>query len=71
MSRNIPEQVILVESSPGDKRGLSLFFIPLDRFGDKGILVCDGLMLVSRTPLYVFDAGTVNSQRCRDEIMEA
>ncbi|GFT95338.1 protein quiver [Trichonephila clavipes] len=25
-------------------------------------------MLDSHTPLYVFDAGTVNPQRCRDEI---
>ncbi|GFW79480.1 hypothetical protein TNCV_4953611 [Trichonephila clavipes] len=27
-------------------------------------------MLKSRISLYVFDAGTVNSQRCRDEILE-
>ncbi|GFU49166.1 hypothetical protein TNCV_2674691 [Trichonephila clavipes] len=28
-------------------------------------------MLGSRTPLYVFDVGTVNSQRYRDKILEA
>ncbi|GFT55893.1 hypothetical protein TNCV_1699701 [Trichonephila clavipes] len=41
-----------------------------DRFGGKGILVCGGTILDSRTPLYIIDAGTVNSQRCRDEILE-
>lgn len=28
-------------------------------------------MLGSRTPLHVFDAGTVNAHRYRDEILEA
>ncbi|GFV47476.1 transposable element Tcb2 transposase [Trichonephila clavipes] len=41
-----------------------------DRFGGKGIFVCVGTMLKSRTPLYIIDAGTVNSQSYRDEFLE-
>ncbi|GFV07554.1 transposable element Tc3 transposase [Trichonephila clavipes] len=33
----------------------------IDRFGYKGILVCDSIMLGSLTPLHAFDTGTVNS----------
>ncbi|GFX14529.1 hypothetical protein TNCV_1617121 [Trichonephila clavipes] len=43
----------------------------IDIFGGKGMLVCGGIMLGSRTPLYVFDACTVNSHSYRDQILEA
>ncbi|GFV91885.1 hypothetical protein TNCV_2975561 [Trichonephila clavipes] len=43
----------------------------IDRFGSKEIFVCGGIMLGSHTPLYVFNAGSVNSQRKKDEILEA
>ncbi|GFW56732.1 hypothetical protein TNCV_4068121 [Trichonephila clavipes] len=33
--------------------------------------LCVGIMYGSRTPLYVFDASTVNSYRYRDEVLEA
>ncbi|GFV71952.1 hypothetical protein TNCV_2458851 [Trichonephila clavipes] len=39
------------------------YLTKIDRFGGKGILVCGGIMLGSRIPLYFFDDGTVNSQR--------
>ncbi|GFW58860.1 hypothetical protein TNCV_4046981 [Trichonephila clavipes] len=38
------------------------YITKIDRFRDKGILVSDDIMSGSRTPLYVFDASTVNSQ---------
>ncbi|GFU42527.1 reverse transcriptase [Trichonephila clavipes] len=41
-----------------------------DRFRGKGILVCGGIMLGSRTPLYVFDARTLNSQRYMNGILQ-
>ncbi|GFY01756.1 hypothetical protein TNCV_1467481 [Trichonephila clavipes] len=41
----------------------------IDIFGGKGILACGGIMLRSRTPLYAFDASTVNSQHNRDDIL--
>ncbi|GFV68482.1 hypothetical protein TNCV_3129381 [Trichonephila clavipes] len=47
------------------------YVIKIDRYGGKGILECDGIMLGNCTPLYVLDAGTVNSQRYRDDILEA
>ncbi|GFV16225.1 hypothetical protein TNCV_3379891 [Trichonephila clavipes] len=49
---------------------LDSYLTKIDRFGGKGILVCGG-MLSSRTPLYVFNMGTVNLQRYRNEILEA
>ncbi|GFV45810.1 hypothetical protein TNCV_2321701 [Trichonephila clavipes] len=42
-----------------------------NRFGAKRILVCGGILLSSRTPLYVFDMCTVNSQHFKDQILEA
>ncbi|GFV25733.1 transposable element Tc1 transposase [Trichonephila clavipes] len=42
----------------------------VNRFGGKGILVCSGIILGSRTTLYIFNAGIVNSQCYRDEILE-
>ncbi|GFS62905.1 hypothetical protein TNCV_2054001 [Trichonephila clavipes] len=41
-----------------------------DIIGEKGILVCGCIMLSSRTPLYVFDASTVNSQCFRKNILD-
>ncbi|GFX61302.1 hypothetical protein TNCV_1171411 [Trichonephila clavipes] len=43
----------------------------IDILDVKGILVCGSMMLDSRSQLYVFDAGTVNSQHYKDEILEA
>ncbi|GFS93035.1 hypothetical protein TNCV_532391 [Trichonephila clavipes] len=42
----------------------------IDGLGGKGIFVCGRIILGSRTPLYVFDAGTLKSQGYRDEILE-
>ncbi|GFY15503.1 hypothetical protein TNCV_1573141 [Trichonephila clavipes] len=74
MSQKVPDKVILVESSPGEK--MELLSIPptltkIDRFGGKEILVCGDILLGSRTPLYVSDVYTVNSERFRDPILEA
>ncbi|GFS51705.1 hypothetical protein TNCV_613841 [Trichonephila clavipes] len=63
--RNVLDKRILVESSPGEKMKLAFH-----KFGGKGILVCDGIMLGSRTPLYIFDASIVTSQLYEDEILE-
>ncbi|GFU27576.1 hypothetical protein TNCV_282951 [Trichonephila clavipes] len=43
----------------------------IDILGDKRTLVCGNIMLGSCTSLYIFDAGTVNAQLYRDEILEA
>ncbi|GFY01183.1 hypothetical protein TNCV_5076501 [Trichonephila clavipes] len=43
----------------------------IDRFGAKGIIVCGGILLSSCTPVYVFDASTVNSQCYTDQILKA
>lgn len=42
----------------------------IDQFGGRGILVWGGIMLGSRTPLHVFDEGSVTAQRYRDEVLE-
>ncbi|GFU00191.1 hypothetical protein TNCV_801701 [Trichonephila clavipes] len=49
----------------------SLLRNKIDRFVGKGTLVCDGIMVVSRTSLYVFDASTVYTPIYWDEILEA
>ncbi|GFX40958.1 hypothetical protein TNCV_2216561 [Trichonephila clavipes] len=74
MSSNVPDKMILVESSPGEETWSSLSSLlqsNYDRFGGKGILLCGGILLGSHTPLYVFDACTINPQRYRDEILKA
>ncbi|GFW34632.1 transposable element Tcb2 transposase [Trichonephila clavipes] len=40
-----------------------------DRYGGRGVLVCGGIMLGSRTDLHIFDAGTVNGTRYCNEIL--
>ncbi|GFV15152.1 transposable element Tcb2 transposase [Trichonephila clavipes] len=42
-----------------------------DRFGGCGVLVWGGIILDSRTPLHIFDAGSVNAQRYKDDILES
>ncbi|GFY16644.1 hypothetical protein TNCV_2787701 [Trichonephila clavipes] len=73
ISRNSPDKVILFESSFGEKVELlsSPYKTKIGTFHDIGILVCGVIMLGSRTPLYLFHASTVNSQRSTDEILEA
>ncbi|GFU88320.1 DDE_3 domain-containing protein [Trichonephila clavipes] len=46
------------------------YFIKIDIFGGKWSLVCGGIMLGRRTPLYVFDSGTFNSRWYRNEFLE-
>ncbi|GFS56915.1 hypothetical protein TNCV_2661191 [Trichonephila clavipes] len=43
----------------------------IKRFGGKGIVVWGGIMFRNHASLYFFDAGTVNAQRYRDEVLEA
>ncbi|GFV04360.1 hypothetical protein TNCV_919811 [Trichonephila clavipes] len=43
----------------------------IDRFVGKESFVLGGIMLGNRAPLYVFEKGTIKSQRCRDGILEA
>ncbi|GFU07348.1 hypothetical protein TNCV_2656541 [Trichonephila clavipes] len=74
MSRNVPDKVILVESSPEEKMELSFIPPALQKSTDlkgKGMMVCGSVMLGRGTPLYVFDADNINSQRYRDENLEA
>ncbi|GBL82593.1 hypothetical protein AVEN_164457-1, partial [Araneus ventricosus] len=39
-------------------------------YGGGGLMVWAGIMLDGRTPLHVFEGGTVTGVRCRDEILE-
>jgi transposase len=41
-----------------------------DRYGGGGLMVWAGIMLDGRTPLHIFDGGTLTAQRYRDEILE-
>ncbi|GFX33468.1 transposable element Tcb2 transposase [Trichonephila clavipes] len=43
--------------------------IERDRYGGRGVLVWGGIMLGSRTDLYIFDAGSVNGTRYCKEIL--
>ncbi|GFV80404.1 transposable element Tcb2 transposase [Trichonephila clavipes] len=43
--------------------------IERDRYGSRGVLVWGGIMLSSRTDLYIFDAGSVNGTRYCNEIL--
>ncbi|GFS48162.1 transposable element Tc1 transposase [Trichonephila clavipes] len=49
----------------------SSYVTNFDRFGGKGSFVRGSIMLRSRTSLYVFYAGNVNSHHYKDEILEA
>ncbi|GFY25103.1 hypothetical protein TNCV_2692941 [Trichonephila clavipes] len=75
MSRNVPDKVnVVVFTWKGNVYGARFhpsYVTKIDRFGGKVILMCGCIMLGSRTPLFVFDASTVNSQRYREEILEA
>lgn len=42
----------------------------IDHYGGGGLMVWAGIMLDGRTPLHVFDRGTVTSVRYRDEVLE-
>ncbi|UYV71152.1 Transposase [Cordylochernes scorpioides] len=41
-----------------------------DRYGGQSVMVWGGIMLYARTPLHVFESGTLTSQWYRDEILE-
>ncbi|GFY18726.1 transposable element Tcb2 transposase [Trichonephila clavipes] len=43
--------------------------IERDRYGGRGVLVWEGIMLGSRTDLHMFDAGSVNGTRYCNEIL--
>ncbi|GFT52770.1 transposable element Tcb2 transposase [Trichonephila clavipes] len=43
--------------------------IERDRYGGRGVLVWEGIMLGSRTDLHIFDAGSVNGTRFCNEIL--
>ncbi|GFV85516.1 zinc finger BED domain-containing protein 5 [Trichonephila clavipes] len=43
--------------------------IERDRYGGRGVLVCRGIMLGSRTDLHIFDAGSVNGTHYCNEIL--
>ncbi|GFU47751.1 transposable element Tcb2 transposase [Trichonephila clavipes] len=43
--------------------------IERDRYGGRGVLVWEGIMLGSRTDLHIFDAGSVNGTRYFNEIL--
>ncbi|GFT56405.1 transposable element Tcb2 transposase [Trichonephila clavipes] len=43
--------------------------IERDRYGGRGVLVWEGIMLGSRTYLHIFDAGSVNGTRYCNEIL--
>ncbi|GFV77614.1 transposable element Tc3 transposase [Trichonephila clavipes] len=43
--------------------------IERDRYGGRGVLVWEGIMLGSRTDLHIFDAGSVNGTRYCNEIL--
>ncbi|GBM04250.1 Transposable element Tc1 transposase [Araneus ventricosus] len=42
----------------------------IDHYGRGGLMVWAGIMLEGRTPLHVFERGTVTGVRYRDEILE-
>lgn len=42
----------------------------IDKFGGRRTLVWISVMLDIRTPQHIFDAGTVNAYRYRDEVLE-
>ncbi|GFT85177.1 hypothetical protein TNCV_496371 [Trichonephila clavipes] len=46
MSQNVPDKVILIESSPREKKARfrPFYVTKIDRFGGKGILVCGFIM---------------------------
>ncbi|GBN25544.1 hypothetical protein AVEN_166142-1 [Araneus ventricosus] len=41
----------------------------IDHYGGGGLMVWTGIMLDGRTPLHVFERGTVTGERYRDEIL--
>ncbi|GFW26698.1 transposable element Tcb2 transposase [Trichonephila clavipes] len=43
--------------------------IERDRYGGRGVLVCGGIMIGSRTDLHIFDAGSVNGIRYCNKIL--
>ena len=42
----------------------------VDNYGGGGVMVWAGIMLDGRTPLHVFDRGSVTGVRYRDEVLE-
>ncbi|GFU96651.1 hypothetical protein TNCV_4777351 [Trichonephila clavipes] len=72
MSRNVPDKDSrrVFTWRENGARFRPSYVTKIDRFGDKGILVCGGIMFDSRTLLYLFDAGSVDSQSSREETQE-
>ncbi|GFT20657.1 transposable element Tc3 transposase [Trichonephila clavipes] len=50
-------------------RNLPSNIIERDRYGGRGVLVCGGIMLGSRTDFHIFDASSVNGTRYCNEIL--
>ncbi|UYV82892.1 hypothetical protein LAZ67_22001270 [Cordylochernes scorpioides] len=53
-----------------DKRYHPSNIVEKDAYDGKGVMVWAGIMTNGRTPLHVFDNGTLNAQRYRDEILK-
>lgn len=51
-------------------RNYSSNIMERDRFGSRGVMVWGGIMIDGRTPLHVFDSGSVTGERYREEILE-
>ncbi|GFT08889.1 transposable element Tcb1 transposase [Trichonephila clavipes] len=62
---------ILIAYSSGERgsRNHPSNIIERDRYGGRGVLVWGGIVLGSRTDLYIFDAGSVNRTRYCNEIL--
>ncbi|GFX65394.1 hypothetical protein TNCV_4475141 [Trichonephila clavipes] len=65
MSRDSPDEVILVDSSSGEEHEL---IVGIEK--STGNLMGGDIMFGSRTSLCVFDAGIVNVQSNRDEALD-
>ncbi|GFU42013.1 hypothetical protein TNCV_4677001 [Trichonephila clavipes] len=74
MSQNVPEKSDSRRVFTWKVNGTHFhpFYVTkIDRFDCKRILVSGGIILGSCTPLYVFDAGIVNSHCKRDGVLQA
>ncbi|GFW78977.1 transposable element Tc3 transposase [Trichonephila clavipes] len=67
-SLNSDSHCILIWRERGSRNHPSNI-IERDRYGGRGVLVWEGIMLGSRTDLHIFDAGSVNGTRYCNEIL--
>ncbi|GBO20404.1 hypothetical protein AVEN_259722-1 [Araneus ventricosus] len=68
-SRNTDSRRTFIRREPGTR------FLPsnvreIDHYGGEDLMVWPSIMLDGRTPLHVFERGTVTGLRYRDEILE-